>query len=225
MRNLEGSFDPNLSSVLLERWKQAKAQGDENAIAKIKQEVINNSLRFVVHVAKQYWQKTGIHINDLIGAGNLGLTKATEKFNPNLGNTFLTYAQHWIRAMILEYIRSEAKYYTAIAKDILESLGEDPDTQLIENLADESSEHPETIIHQDELRICLQEAVGTLSEREKIIIQERYFSDDPKTLREVAKQLGVSKERVRQIEQVVLKRLREHLENSCQLTAEEAIEQ
>lgn len=73
--------------------------GDEQA----KDELIKSNLRFVVSIAKQY-QGKGIEFEDLIAVGNLGILKACEKFNPELGYRFLSYAGWWIRDFIINEI-------------------------------------------------------------------------------------------------------------------------
>lgn len=79
-------------------------QGDMKARDKI----IKSNLRFVVSIAKQY-QGKGIEFEDLIAVGNLGLVKATEKFDPNLGYRFLSYAGWWIRDYIINEIINNGK--------------------------------------------------------------------------------------------------------------------
>ena len=71
-----------------------------------RQKMINSNLRLVVSIAKRYNKKTNIEFEDLIFEGNIGLVKAIDKFNPNLGVKFSTYATYWIKQNILRYIYS-----------------------------------------------------------------------------------------------------------------------
>lgn len=71
-------------------------------------ELIKSNMRFVVSIAKQY-QGKGIEFEDLIAVGNCGLLKATEKFNPELGYRFLSYAGWWIRDYIINEIINHSK--------------------------------------------------------------------------------------------------------------------
>ena len=70
--------------------------------------IIESNLRFVVSIAKQY-QGKGVELADLIAVGNTGLLKALDKFNPNTGFKFISYAVWWIRQAILEEIMSNGK--------------------------------------------------------------------------------------------------------------------
>ena len=79
-------------------------QGDEAAKTKL----IESNLKFVVSIAKQYLGK-GLDLEDLIAVGNCGLIKAAEKFNPNLGFRFLSYAGWWIRDFIINEIITNGK--------------------------------------------------------------------------------------------------------------------
>jgi RNA polymerase primary sigma factor len=76
---------------------------------KIKQSLINNNLRFVINVAKYYHNSSFYELSDLISAGNIGLIKAVEDFDPNKGYKFSTYAVWWIKQSILEGIAKESK--------------------------------------------------------------------------------------------------------------------
>jgi RNA polymerase primary sigma factor len=76
---------------------------------KIKQSLINNNLRFVINVAKYYHNSSFYELSDLISAGNIGLIRAVEEFDPNKGYKFSTYAVWWIRQSILDGIAKESK--------------------------------------------------------------------------------------------------------------------
>lgn len=79
-------------------------QGDKRALDKL----VNSNLRFVVSVAKQYQNKT-LSLIDLINEGNIGLIKAAEKFEPERGFKFISYAVWWIRQAIIQSISDKAK--------------------------------------------------------------------------------------------------------------------
>ncbi len=78
--------------------------GDEKA----KEKLIASNLRFVVSIAKQY-QNQGLSLMDLIAEGNLGLIKAAEKFDPDTGNHFISYAVWWIRQSIMKAISEKSR--------------------------------------------------------------------------------------------------------------------
>ncbi|VVB83963.1 RNA polymerase sigma factor RpoD [uncultured archaeon] len=103
-----GNYEESLSSYLNEIGKiEILSRGEEEELCmrmekgdeKAREKLIESSLRFVVTVAKKYC-KCGVPFMDLISEGNIGLIKATEKYNYKRGNRFLTYANHWIKQSI-----------------------------------------------------------------------------------------------------------------------------
>ncbi|MFN3412034.1 MAG: RNA polymerase sigma factor RpoD/SigA, partial [Exilispira sp.] len=87
----------------LELAKKAK-NGDEKA----KEKLVSSNLRFVVSVAKQY-QNQGLSLMDLIAEGNIGLIKAVERFDPDTGNHFISYAVWWIRQSIMKALSEKSR--------------------------------------------------------------------------------------------------------------------
>jgi RNA polymerase primary sigma factor len=83
---------------------QKAISGDSHA----REKLIKSNLRFVVNIAKRY-QGKGLHLNDLISEGNLGLVTATEHFDPGKGYHFITYAVWWIRQAILKAIYDKSR--------------------------------------------------------------------------------------------------------------------
>lgn len=94
--------------VLTPEQESELAQKMYNGDQEAKDLIIKSNLRFVVSIAKQY-QGKGIEFEDLIAVGNCGLLKAAEKFNPNLGFRFLSYAGWWIRDYIINEIINNGK--------------------------------------------------------------------------------------------------------------------
>ena len=78
--------------------------GDKDAI----DELVCKNLRFVISVAKQY-VTSDVMLEDLVNEGNIGLIKAAEKFRPEMGNRFISYAVFWVRKIILEYLANNGK--------------------------------------------------------------------------------------------------------------------
>lgn len=123
------------------------AEGDKQA----KDLLIKGNLRFVVSVAKQY-QHCGVPLSDLISAGNLGLIKAADKFDPTRGFKFISYAVWWIRQCITTSINEHLKIirlpanceaaineYNDIKNKLEKELGREPSTEeVIENLSSET---------------------------------------------------------------------------------------
>lgn len=225
-----------------------------------KQQLVAANLRLVIMAAKHYTQNTSLSFEDLVQEGNMGLIRATEKFEPSLGYRFSTYAMHWIKQAIsraiLKHSRTirvpvhilelQSKYKKAqnvlrttldreataeeIAKYIgvelkkiqeVELLIKDPvslnmnlndeDDSTIEDLvADTTLENPEDKLDNEYLANAINTLLPTLDEREQKVIIARYGLNKtkPKTLEQIGQEMGVTKERIRQIEQKALVKLR-----------------
>jgi RNA polymerase primary sigma factor len=231
----------------LDLGRRARA-GDDRARARL----IEKNLRLVVSVAKRY-MGMGLPFEDLIQEGNIGLIKAVEKFDPELGNRFSTYATWWIRQAIGRAIadkgrtirlptHAQGKVRTAARtrnelsatlgrepadEEVAERLGwtvrearalsgllvdvlsldrpvgaEDGSAELNEFVEDEqASGMPEAVIRDME-KIRLKESIAEMPARERHVLVRRYGLDDrdPATLAELSNELGVTRERVRQLQ-------------------------
>ena len=193
---------------------------DAQAIERL---VIAN-LPFVVHVAKDF-RGRGVPFEDLLSEGCVGLLKAIRRFDPASGTRFMTYASFWVRKAILQalvdqprtvrvprYAREQGRFAPREVRIDAEvaGLGE---VTFAERLVDRGRPSPaESLISRQERR-RLRGHVLALSHREQAVIASRFglLGEPAQTLNEVGLRLGISRERVRQIEAGALKRLRSGL--------------
>ena len=183
-------------------------QGDEQA----RQTLIEHNLRLVTHIAKTYYHPK-VELMDLIQEGNLGLIEAVDRFNPEMGLRFSTFAVWWIRKRILRYLgRSEdlVRLDTPIKGEEGEALCLG-DTIMDEEtiLGGPACEGQDTQLEQEESRQQMLKRIERLSKREKEVLMMLYGVTEERALtpQEVAERLGVSPRRIRQIRNKALRRL------------------
>ncbi len=227
-------------------------------------ELVMAHLRFVVHIAKGY-TGYGLPLADLIQEGNVGLMKAVKRFDPSFDVRLVSFAVHWIRAEIHEYVlknwrivkvattkaqrklffnlrqskKSLAWLSHAATKAVANDLGVKPGevTEMERRLTardaifdpvpdsrDEdrafspaaflpsSNADPAALVENsdwhDDATSRMGDAIETLDDRSRHIVESRWLSDDKQTLHELADVYGVSAERIRQIEANAIKKLR-----------------
>ncbi|WP_420856743.1 RNA polymerase sigma factor RpoH [Thiomicrorhabdus sediminis] len=222
------------------------------------------SLRYVVPVARSY-KGYGLPLGDIIQEGNIGLMKAVKRFDPAENVRLMTFAVHWIRAEINEYVirnwrivktattKAQRKLFFKLRstkralewfsdkdadqvaqelgvskKDVLEMetrlYGKDLPVDMREEDDNENTTFPvlisteadpETAIlqqdHADYELTRMQNALATLDDRSRSILQQRWLSEKKVGLKELSQQFGVSMERIRQIEQQALNKLKGQL--------------
>lgn len=184
-------------------------QGDEQA----RQTLIEHNLRLVTHIAKTYYHPK-VELLDLIQEGNLGLIEAVDRFNPEMGLRFSTFAVWWIRKRILRYLgRSEdlVRLDTPIKGEEGEALCLG-DTIMDEEtiLGGPACEGQDTQLEQEESRQQMLKRIERLSKREKEVLMMLYGVTEERALtpQEVAERLGVSIRRFYHIRDRALKKLK-----------------
>jgi RNA polymerase sigma-32 factor len=247
-------------------------QRDEKALHRL----ITAYMRLAISMAAKF-KRYGAPMNDLIQEASLGLMKAADKFDPDRGVRFSTYAVWWIKASIQDYVmrnwsmvrtgstssqkslffnmrrvqaRLEREAASAggrldkhqmrqmIATEVGVPLhdvemmegrlagsdyslnatqsSEDEGRQWIDALEDNGPQAAETVEHDkdiDTLRDWLVKAMSDLNERERFIVRERKLRDEARTLESLGNELGLSKERVRQLEAAAFGKMRKNLES------------
>lgn len=182
-------------------------------------EILTSNLRFVFNIASRY-KGQGAAISDLISEGNLGLVKAIQKFNPEKDVKFISYAVWWVRNSMQEFIKKR-QVCLNIEKDedtlnIPLTSNKIPDTEdeWVERkdavLSDEEDEAKREL-HKNQRKI-VNELLGILEGREKYIVEQYYgIGCKEKNLEEIGRELGITKERVRQIKLSCLNKLRSNI--------------
>ena len=171
--------------------------------------LIERNLRLVVYIARKF-ENTGIHIEDLVSIGAIGLIKAVNTFDPEKKIKLATYASRCIENEILMYLRRNSKTRTEVSFDEPLNIDWDGNELLLSDVLGTENDTIYKNIEEQVDRKLLHKALDKLSDRERMIMELRFGLSDgeEKTQKDVADMLGISQSYISRLEKRIIKRLR-----------------
>lgn len=254
----EIGFSPLLSAEEEVYFSRLALKGDEPS----RKRMIESNLRLVVKISRRY-NNRGLPLLDLIEEGNLGLIRAVEKFDPERGFRFSTYATWWIRQTIERAIMNQTRtirlpihvvkelnIYLRTGRELIQKLDHEPTAEdialaldkpvedvskmlklneritsvdtpfagdsekgLLDIIADEKSMGPESDLQNHDMKNNIIDWLNELNPKQKEVLARRFglLGHEAATLEDVGREIGLTRERVRQIQVEALRRLKDIL--------------
>lgn len=254
----EIGFSPLLTADEEVYYGRKVLAGDSDA----RKRMIESNLRLVVKIARRYMHR-GLALLDLIEEGNLGLIRSVEKFDPERGFRFSTYATWWIRQTIEMglinqtrtvrlpiHVVKEINVYLRVARQLSQTLnkeatpedvaklldkpiddvkkmlemheqitsmdssdGKDPKASLLDSIPDEHNIDPSLLLQNSDVQEHINTWLSQLTKKQCIVVERRFglHGHEVSTLEEVGNEIGLTRERVRQIQIEAIKHLRKML--------------
>ncbi len=254
----EIGFSPLLSAEEEVYFSRLALKGDEPS----RKRMIESNLRLVVKISRRY-NNRGLPLLDLIEEGNLGLIRAVEKFDPERGFRFSTYATWWIRQTIERAIMNQTRtirlpihvvkelnIYLRTGRELIQKLDHEPTAEdiakaldkpvedvskmlklneritsvdtpfagdsekgLLDIIADEKGSGPESELQDSDMKNSIVDWLNELNPKQKEVLARRFglLGYEAATLEEVGREIGLTRERVRQIQVEGLRRLKDIL--------------
>lgn len=192
---------------------RALTAGSEDAASLL----IEHNLRLVVYIARRF-ENTGIHIEDLISIGTIGLVKAIHTFKPDKNIKLATYASRCIENEILMYLRKCSAQKTEVSIDEPLNTDWDGNELLLSDILGTDEDIVSRDIENEAEREMLLAAVSELGEREQEIMQMRFglCGKKERTQKEVAEAIGISQSYISRLEKKIIRKLRKKLEEADQ---------